>query len=79
MFEYDICTVYDEDVFNRQCAALETRIPELLKGELLTDVDGTQIQEYTLGNDEVLVLNDVLLGVIVRSGIDLTPRFETKH
>lgn len=78
MFEYNICTVFDEDVFMKQCAAIERHIPGLQKKELISDVDGTQIQTYLLKDKEIIVLNDAGLGVLVRSPDDITPYFKIK-
>ena len=49
MFEYSICNQADEEIFKRQCNALEKKFSELLvKDNFLTDVDGSKIQTYTL-------------------------------
>jgi hypothetical protein len=74
-YEYAICNVFDADVFMRQCAALERHIPELAKIDFLIDVDGSQIQLYSLKGKKVSVFNTPDLGVEIRSQIDIDPYF----
>lgn len=57
MFEYYICNQADEEVFVKQCNALEKNIPGIIKGELLTDVDESKVQEYVLNDKEIKVYN----------------------
>lgn len=57
MFHYDICTVNNEEFFKKQCRALEKRIPGIVKGNLLDDVDGSQTQIYTLDGNTITVHN----------------------
>jgi len=77
MFEYTICTEPDEDIFYRQCKALEKRFPEMQKEELLEDVDGTLIQEYIHPKGEITVKNDYYIGIVsVDSEFDLRPYFK---
>lgn len=56
-YEYLICNEYNETVFNKLCEALEDGIPNLRKSDLLTDVDGSQVQIYYLGLNELTVHN----------------------
>ena len=35
MYHYSICTIADEVIFQKQCRALETHLPHLVKDELL--------------------------------------------
>lgn len=46
MFNYDICTVPNEELFLKQCEALEKNIKGLNKEKLLVDVDNSKIQIY---------------------------------
>jgi hypothetical protein len=46
MYHYSICTIADEVIFQKQCRALETHLPHLVKDELLEDVDGSLMQRY---------------------------------
>ena len=39
MYHYSICTIADEVIFQKQCRALETHLPHLVKDKLLEDVD----------------------------------------
>ena len=48
MYHYSICTIADEVIFQKQCRALETHLPHLVKDELLEDVDGSLMQRYWL-------------------------------
>lgn len=77
MYEYDICNVYDINIFIKQCKALEEHIPNLHKDKYLEDVDGSQIQIYILNNNaKIQVTNDKLLGVEVHSDEELTQYFK---
>lgn len=51
IFHYDICTEADKDIFLKQCKALEKHIPNLSKGKLLEDVDGSETQLYMIGEE----------------------------
>ncbi len=39
MFHYTICTLPDEEIFMKQCYAFEKHIPNIVKEQLLEDVD----------------------------------------
>ena len=52
MFEYKICNVYDKNIFSKQCTAIKQHIPNIAKDEILSDVDGSQLQIYTLTSGE---------------------------
>lgn len=45
-YDYNICTNADEKIFQDQCQALEKYIPNIVKGKLLEDVDGSKTQRY---------------------------------
>lgn len=81
MFDYDytICTEPDEDIFKRQCAALEKHIPLLKKEPLMTDVDNTKIQIYFKDGKKIKVKNDYMVGAVyIQSEIELTQFFKDK-
>ena len=79
MFEYIICNVADEKIFDEQCKALENNIPNLIKGELVIDVDDSRIQKYILFGKKIDVYNDHYKdGIHLLSEVDLTPYF-IKH
>lgn len=77
MFEYSICNQADEEIFKRQCNALEKKFSELLvKDNFLTDVDGSKIQTYTLNGKKVkVVMSNYENEVYIYSEIDLKEYF----
>ena len=76
MFQYNICTEADRDIFEKQCKALENRIPNISKEELLRDVDGSETQLYLIGDKKVSVHNSFYIGAVyVESDIELEPYF----
>lgn len=77
MFEYSICSQADEDVFKRQCSALEKKFSKsLVKDNFLTDVDGSKIQTYTLNGKKVkVVMSNYENEVYISSEIDLKEYF----
>lgn len=77
MYEYNICNQADEEIFIRQCNALENKIPNIKKDELLIDVDESKIQKYLLDGKEINVCNSNYMNeVYVKSEIDLMPYFK---
>lgn len=76
MFEYQICNQPDKDIFLRQCRALEKHIPQIKKGNLLDDVDGSQTQMYFVDGKNVAVHNSYYIGAVyVQSEIELISYF----
>lgn len=76
MFEYSICNKADNDIFAKQCSALENRIPNLIKEKLLNDVDGSRTQIYSLNGKKVSVHNSYYIdAVYVQSEIELQQYF----
>lgn len=76
LFMYNICNQADEELFRKQCQALENRIPGLQAEELLEDVDGTKIQRYRHHKGTVKVKNDVQVdAVYVESDFELLAYF----
>lgn len=76
MFHYDICTEADKEIFLKQCKALEKHIPNLSKGKLLEDVDGSETQFYTIGGDKLSVHNSFYIGAVyVDSDVELESYF----
>lgn len=76
MLEYNICNVFDEKTFLKQCAAIEKHIPNLTKNNLLVDIDGSQLQVYTFQNgDKIKVINDLDFGIVIQSTIDIEKYF----
>lgn len=73
-YEYDICNIDDEDVFYKQCAALEKHIPNLEKEPLI--MADVLWQRYLLNEDKIGVWCDFYDGVIIKSDIPLEPFFK---
>ncbi|MGE7623593.1 hypothetical protein ACQKMD_11160 [Viridibacillus sp. NPDC096237] len=77
MIEYNICNQADENIFEKQCLALEKNIPEIVKQDLVVDVDNSKIQNYKLGTSLVTVCNDYYENAVyVKSEIDLEQFFD---
>lgn len=76
MFEYSICTVPDNEVFARQCKAIEKRIPGIKKAELFVDVDGSKTQTYIKDGKHINIHNSNYIGAVyINSEIELTQFF----
>ena len=76
MKNYTICTQPDQELFKRQCIALEKHIPNLVKEDLLKDVDGSIFQKYHHTTGMVRVCNDNYIGCLyIESEFDLEPYF----
>lgn len=58
-YEYMICNVADEEVYEKQCAAIEKHIPGIKKQEELVDVDGSKIQRYSYNGERIVVINSI--------------------
>lgn len=77
MFNYCICNQADEQIFSKQCTALENNIPLIEKLDMLEDVDGSKRQKYRIGDNIVTVFNSVYLDeVYVESDVDLLQYFK---
>lgn len=76
MYSYEICNVFDKNIFEKQCTALERNIPGLNKTSSLVDVDGSQIATYEFQDGKQLqVENDALFGVNIESDLSLEEYF----
>lgn len=76
MFDYTICNQPDADIFKRQCQALEKHIPNIEKNRMITDVDGSKTQHYSLGGKNITVHNSYYVGAVyIESEVDLTQFF----
>lgn len=77
MYHYTICNVPDEELFYKQCAALEKNVPDLEKDSLLEDVDGSLTQIYRKEEKEISVHNSEYIGALyIDSEIELTQFFQ---
>ena len=75
-YNYNICTVADETIFNKQCRALEKYIPRLERVTLLTDVDGSKVQVYQKDGEQLSVHNSYYIdAVFIKSEFDIDPYF----
>lgn len=78
MFEYNICDMADDEIFRKQCVAIEKNIIPLKKEKLLEDVDGTLIQIYDYDGNKIKVCSDHFTNeVYVESEIELKQFFVT--
>lgn len=64
MYNYTISKKTDEEIFNKQCIAIEKHITFLEKEPLLVDVDGTMIQEYKKKDLQIKVVNDFQMNAV---------------
>ncbi len=72
MFHYTISNMPDEEIFNKQCLALEKNVPSLIKKNLLEDVDGSLTQIYEKGGNKIIVHNSEYVGALyIDSEIEL--------
>ena len=76
-YSYNICDQQNDELFYKQCAALEKHIPGLTKERLLIDVDGSLYQIYYHQKGELSVNNDYYIGALyIDSDFDIEPYFE---
>lgn len=76
MLTYTICNQADEELFNKQCAALEKNIHPLEKENILDDVDGSKIQIYHHNGNEIKVINSLYTNdLTIESEIELKQFF----
>lgn len=77
MYQYTICNQPDEEIFRRQCAALEERVPHLKLVQELRDVDDSLIRMYEKDGGKVKIKNDFCAGgVFIDSDIELEQFFK---
>ncbi|WP_455577050.1 hypothetical protein [Anaerosinus sp.] len=76
-FHYNICNQSDEELFKKQCAAIEKHIPHLRKSKILIDVDGSLFQEYRHSKGIIEVSNSHYINALyVDADFDLLPYFK---
>lgn len=77
MFSYMICNEPDEEIFNRQCKAIEDKVPNIELVKTLHDVDDSRIKVYNVEGKEIKVSNDYYNGgVFIKSEIELEQFFK---
>ena len=75
-FEFTVCAQPDNELFEKQCTALEKKFPDMQKLPLLEDVDGSSYQTYRHEKGEIRVSNDRCLWCLyVEAEFDLMPYF----
>lgn len=72
MFSYTVKKNASEEAFEKTCRAIESNFKEIEKDTLLEDVDGTTIQVYHNGVENIKVCNDYEVdAVYVDSDVEL--------
>lgn len=72
LYSYTTSLTANNKDFKKVCSQIEEKITGIKKDKLLTDVDGSAIQRYSLGSKEIIVQNDYEVdAVYVDSDIDL--------
>lgn len=73
MYSYNIAKKADRLAFENACTAIEKKVPGIKKEDLLTDVDGTQIQIYSLDDGKIKIVNDYEVdAVYADSDVDIS-------
>lgn len=76
MLNYTICNMADDDVFEKQCQAIEKKVHPLEKESILNDVDGSCIQTYHHNGNKIVIHNDYAVdAVYIESEISLEEFF----
>lgn len=77
MFEYSICNLPDEEIFKKQCAALEKNVPGITKIYVLDDIDGSTSAFYRKDGKKITIRNSYYIGaVFIESEIELSQFFD---
>ncbi len=76
---YEICNVFDSEIFEKQSRALCDHIPGITAKNDITDVDGSIVREFRfegIGNTKRLDLyNHKDFGVYIKSNFDIAAFF----
>ena len=76
-YRYTICNQPDEEIFIKQCKAIELRVPITKKHGLIVDVDESKFQRYDFAGGEIIALIDYEVGYVgVESDGELTHYFK---
>jgi hypothetical protein len=71
-----ICASADNNIYLRQCAALENAIPEMTQIEELHDVDGSRYRAYIYDGKKIEINNNYYLDALyIKSEIQLEQFF----
>lgn len=77
MFEFNVCNKADEEIFYKQCQALENNVPNILLSKELIDVDGSISRTYEVNGKKVNIYNDVNVdAVYIKSEEELQQYFK---
>lgn len=77
-YDYTVHTEASNSAFKNACIRIEKYCPDCKKERLLVDVDGSLLQNYSLGRKTICVQNDYYVdAVYVQSDIPLDELFGT--
>ncbi|MEG1136394.1 MAG: hypothetical protein RSD65_06305 [Anaerovoracaceae bacterium] len=77
MYKYTICNMPDDEIFYKQCKAIEKKVPIKSRMTLLEDVDGSMFQGYEVDGGKVTVINSHYIGYVgVESDVELEQYFK---
>jgi hypothetical protein len=72
-YDYTISKENSPIVFKEICEIISSNFSDFKVEELLVDVDGSTIQVYSKGDEQIVVYDDYDIGaVFIKSDIDLT-------
>jgi len=60
-YDYIVNSIPNEELYYKQCAELEKRLPGIQKLDELQDVDGSRLQKYLFNGKSIRVINDFYL------------------
>ena len=73
MFTYNISKTASNKAFKSTCSAIESKLTSIEKADLITDVDGSQVQIYNTKDGKIKVCNDYeVFAVYVDSEVNVT-------
>ena len=72
MYDYNIASEYNIEIFEKVCQKIESNVIDLKKDALLFDVDTSAIQNYYNHSIKIQVFCDIEVDAVwVESGIEL--------
>jgi len=73
-YEYIVNNVSNEELYHKQCEAIEKHFPGINKLNEVMDVDSSRLQKYLYNGKVICVINDYYLNdVHVESEIPIEP------